>query len=392
MIDFDWHPRLAVKLNFVLGRHPWSGIRISPLWVMWVRGFFRGVWSGWLSSTTPASPASRVRFSDQADLNWHDILKVAERTSRLNALMDVVTTRFPGFPALTKAVEDCRGLLPHGSFVYTPRSSRPSGYPSAPVDLAVVTALAEELEPILELTGGCEAWSEFTIEGFIHRSRTLDVGGTSFTVVAHSLWKYGGDPASNSVGRLWSLQPRMFAMSGICAGWEGKDDVLVGDVVVAERAFNPSEGKLDGEVFFPDVQTFAPPPWLVQQLKDYSRTEDWQSAIRARRPSVLPRDKPKVHVATFASDAPILAIREPFKESAAQVRKVRAYDLEVKSFLCAALEKRVPAFAVKGVSDYATEAKADDVHIYAAEAAAAWLVGFVRATHRHWPREPAHVL
>jgi hypothetical protein len=122
---------------------------------------------------------------------------------------------------------------------------------------------------------------------------------------------------------------------------------------------------------------------------DYAATEDWQRDIKAQRPAGLPRDRPKVHVSPFASDVPILAVEEPFKEPAKQVRKVRAYDLEVKSFLNAAIEIGVPAFAVKGVSDYATLTKGDDVHAYAAEAAAAWLIGFVRATHRHWPREPA---
>ena len=175
----------------------------------------------------------------------------------------------------------------------------------------------------------------------------------------------------------------------ICAGWEGKDDILHGDVIVAERAFNPSEGKREGEQFHADVQTFSPPPWLVQHLKDYAVNEDWQRRSRLEA-HWSPREKPKVHVGTFASDAPILAVEEPFKAPAKQVRKVRAYDLEVKSFLNAAIEIGVPAFAVKGVSDYATPTKGDDVHDYAAEAAAAWLIGFVRATHRHWPRVPAH--
>jgi len=335
-------------------------------------------------------PRERVRFSEQADVNWHEILKVAERLSHLPALLDVVLIRFPEAPALMRAVDACRGVAPPRVSTDAKESSRPGSYPPTPVDLAIVTALTEELEPILALAGGRASWSEFTLEGYIHRWKSLDLGATSCTIVAHSLWKYGGDPASNEVSRLRTLQPRMLAMSGICAGWQGKYDILHGDVIVAERAFNPSEGKLEGTEFHADVQTISPPPWLVQQLKDYATTEDWQREIKARRPAGLPREKPRVHVSPFASDAPILAVEEPFKEPAKQVRKVRAYDLEVKSFLNAAIEIGVPAFAVKGVSDYATLTKGDAVHAYAAEVAAAWLFGFVRATHRHWPRPPAH--
>lgn len=334
-------------------------------------------------------PRERVRFSDQADVNWHEIVKVAERLSRLPALLDVVLIRYPGVPALTSAVDACRGAVSPGVSPDASPSARRDNYPPAPVDLAVVTAMTEELEPVFTLTGGRSSWSEFSVEGYIHRWKALDVGNTSCTLVAHSLWKYGGDPASSEVARLRALQPRMLAMSGICAGWEGKDDILHGDVIVAERAFNPSEGKRDGERFHPDVQTFAPPPWLVQQLKDYAATDEWQREMKAPRPAGLPRDKPKVHVAAFASDSPILAVEEPFEGPARQVRKVRAYDLEVKSFLSAAMESGIPAFAVKGVSDYATPTKGDDVHAYAAESAAAWLIGFVRATHRHWPPGPS---
>ena len=40
-------------------------------------------------------PRERVRFSEQADVNWHEILRVAERLSRLPALLDVVLVCSP---------------------------------------------------------------------------------------------------------------------------------------------------------------------------------------------------------------------------------------------------------------------------------------------------------
>ena len=104
----------------------------------------------------------------------------------------------------------------------------------------------------------------------------------------------------------------------------------------------------------------------------------------------LDRNKPKAHVGAFASDATIIAVADPFKQPASQVRSTRAYDLEVKTFLQAAAEIGIPAVAVKGVSDYGTTEKDDHYRHYAAEVAACWLLAFVRKYNRFWADESAN--
>jgi nucleoside phosphorylase len=71
-------------------------------------------------------------------------------------------------------------------------------------------------------------------------------------------------------------------------------------------------------------------------------------------------------------------VKNPFLEHAQRIRSVRAIELEVASLFSAAAEIRVPAFAVKGVSDHATPDKDDAFHAYAAEAAARWVDAFIR--------------
>jgi nucleoside phosphorylase len=333
-----------------------------------------------------AIPRERIRFSEQGDVNWHEIVSVADRMSLVPSLIEAALARYPQDPRLRHAASAFLGMLGSQVPSTAQEQAQSAELPPTPVDLAIVTAMPEELDPILEVMGGRETWREFTLDRYLHRWKRLEIEGVPCTVVSGSLWKYGGDAVANEVGRLQTLRPRMMAMSGICAGWESKDDVMNGDLIVCERAFNPREGKYQGTEFHSDTVTVAPPPWLVLLLKDFGDRPGWSDEIAVPRPNDIPRRGPKVHIATFASDVPILAVENPFEAASRQVRKVRAYDLEVKSFLNAAMERGIPAFAVKGVSDYATPSKGDHCHAYSAAAAATWLAAFTRSTYRHWPR------
>ena len=318
----------------------------------------------------------RVAFSERAESTWHEIISEADRSSLLAGLIRAASCHYPDDSGLRTAAEMClKELGCAGS------SSGESG----PIDLAVIAAMPEELNAFLEVARGATAWEEFSLDGFIHRRTEMPVTGGRLRVVAGSLWKYGADPTSAEVARLRAVRPRMLAMVGICAGREGEDDLTLGDVVVADRAFSPGEGKWKGEEFHPDVQTFQPPAWLVQQLRDFAAREGWAAGMTTPRPAHLGRRSPNVFVAPFASDDPILAVDSPFSTAARVMRKVMAYELEVKTFLSAAAEHGLPAIAVKAVSDHGTPVRVTDVRPYALEAAARWLTAFVGSTSRHWP-------
>jgi nucleoside phosphorylase len=154
------------------------------------------------------------------------------------------------------------------------------------VDLAIVTAMNEELEPVLNVMGGRQGCSTFLIDNFIHYAAQMQIGSRSLSVVACSLWKYGGDPTTAAVLRLKPLAPRLLAMTGICAGWEDKD-IHFGDVIVAERAFHAGEGKETATGFQPDPHTYSPPPWLVSWLRDFSHDQEWHKNIQTPRPRSL---------------------------------------------------------------------------------------------------------
>jgi nucleoside phosphorylase len=154
------------------------------------------------------------------------------------------------------------------------------------VDLAIITALSEELVPVLELIGGPSQWKQFEIDGFIHYYAPMALGDRSFQVIACALWEFGGVPTATAVIRIKSLRPRLIAMTGICAGWQAKD-IQLGDVIVADRAFQVGIGKQAGSSFVPDTRTYQSPPWLLQLLKDFARDQNWASTIATPRPRSL---------------------------------------------------------------------------------------------------------
>jgi nucleoside phosphorylase len=319
------------------------------------------------------------------------------------------------------------------------------------VDLAIVTALREELEPVLHLLGGAEAWKIFTLGEYIHYSAQFACGPHTLNVVAGWLWKYGGDATVAEVLRLKHIQPELIVMTGICAGWHAKD-IALGDVIVADRAFHAGEGKQTRDGLKADIRTFQPPPWLLQWMMGFAHDQRWNTTITTPRPPSLDyqaewllcqiakcgavsplndaeweelrthgilyrqakqrlqeekllsstgkptkqgqkqldtlrqhnygklaptpdRTQARVHYGAFASTEAVVAVDAPFQASAEHVRKVLAIDLEVASLFAA--EVGVPAFAVKGVSDYGTPQKDDAFHAYAAEASARWMHAFI---------------
>jgi nucleoside phosphorylase len=142
------------------------------------------------------------------------------------------------------------------------------------VDVLVIAALKEEFDALLEVTGGEEAWEKFSNQNFTkYYFRDFESEqGFSFRVAAMWAHKMGATAAAALATELTrELSPRCLAMCGICAG--KRDDVFLGDVLVADRVFRYDEGKLkvqrEDKVFQPDLTTFnLKPKWktAVQEM------------------------------------------------------------------------------------------------------------------------------
>src|SRR4051794_7268730 len=86
------------------------------------------------------------------------------------------------------------------------------------VDLAIVTALHEELEAVLELLGGAAAWHPKHIDSFKHYLGEFVFPERTLTVVACHLFEMSATATTAQVMRLGTFQPRLMIMVGICAG------------------------------------------------------------------------------------------------------------------------------------------------------------------------------
>lgn len=423
-------------------------------------------------------PSGNIAFSSSALENWYAILREAHIRQKVPALVAVASQHYPEQnDRLSRALEEYQAAIALPPSVSSPSAS--AHPPAAPVpdnlngtsnpsqfhspipgsapfcDLAIVTALQEELEPVLALIGGRERWTTFEIDRFSYYQGQFSCGSQTLNVVAYAADRMGGASAVSAVHRLAQRRPRLLVMTGICAGRQEKG-IALGDVIVADRAYQVGEGKQRGGTFQRDILTYQVKPWLLTQVKGFGHDEQWRETITTPRPRSLRyqgewllcqlaahepgypateadwtaikancpsypsvkarlqqqnrlsstgkltaagkkligelRDRnfgqfeptpdpaaPAVHYMAFATSQAVIAVDKPFDAVADVVRNTGAIDMEVAAFYAAAEAIDVPALAVKGVCDFATEEKDDLFHAYAAEASARWMYGFVCA-------------
>jgi nucleoside phosphorylase len=156
-----------------------------------------------------------------------------------------------------------------------------------PVDVAIVTALDEELVPVRALKGD-NAW---TSQDFKNRPRpyyqtTFTTGTTTLTVAAATAGATGGDAINNLLTNVLSLRPRLTILVGICAGPRKK--VQLGDVLIAEWAFHKAEGKDTVGGFMPSGATYASSnPYPLTWARGFRENRDWIGTITSCHPDYL---------------------------------------------------------------------------------------------------------
>lgn len=176
-------------------------------------------------------------------------------------------------------------------------------------DVLVVTALKDELDALLAVSGGAASWiEERDPDGFRYHVRTLwRAVGAPLHVAATWTGAMGETAASErSRALIEHLQPGCLAMCGICAGRRG--EVFLGDVIIADRAFSYDHGKLVAvadpvggrrEAIFHDIETYnLRRTWAMDAAYDAS---DLAASVTGtlRRPPSLQRQCAWVLHGTF---------------------------------------------------------------------------------------------
>jgi nucleoside phosphorylase len=288
-------------------------------------------------------PSALISFSASASDNWHNILDEAHKRGKILDLVEIALREYnlgklrDAAQAYRTALSEPKAQPASSQGLSSPDASpSPSPSPNDPkpkiVDLAIVTALREELDPVLGLIGGEAQWRRFTLDQFIHYEGRFPCDEQSLNVVACSLWKMGGNPTTAQILRLKQLRPRLIVMTGICAGWQEKG-IYLGDVMVADRAFYGGEGKLTAAGFQPDILTYQPPAWLLQWLKNFAGDEQWANTIKTPRPQSLRYQAEWLlcHIATRGPTFPAnLADWEEIEKNRIDYKRVRELLLKKK--------------------------------------------------------------
>lgn len=125
---------------------------------------------------------------------------------------------------------------------------------------------------------------------------------------------------------------------------------------------------------------------LIQQGHGLTLTSPGQEEVEKLKMEGLTKtanpDKliPTVWPGAFATGSRVIAVPNFFEELAHRERTVLALDMEAAAFLQAVQEHsaNIPCAVIKGVCDFADDEKDDAFHVYAAEAAAAWMLAFAQ--------------
>jgi len=251
-------------------------------------------------------------------------------------------------------------------------------------DLAILVALPEpELDYVLRTFSS--SWRQEGRDGILFNVGSMFIDDEEITVVAAVQNDMGMVPAAilatKTVG---AWQPTLLAMVGVCAGVRGK--VELGDIVIGQDLFDYGSGKLAQGRLKPDYRPVSIDESLCQLAVALARERDASAAIRSEWP-IAEAGKPttdlRVHVGAMASGAAVVADDGVVAGVEEHKRSLLAVDMEAYGLARAAGSAIMSQkfLVVKGVQDFADEAKNDEFREYAAFVSAHWLHRFVL---RYW--------
>ncbi|WP_336026039.1 hypothetical protein [Acinetobacter pittii] len=179
------------------------------------------------------------------------------------------------------------------------------------------------------------------------------------------------------------LQPKIVIMTGICAG--NKEEVSLGDVVIAESCWNYQSGKLVKNKKTGEVDFKVKPHHLnvKNKIKNFfiqlSRDMVVLSELKANSPK--PNISPKIKVGSLVSGASVIADDITInKIQDQQDKNICGVEMEIYGLYdaCVSAYYEPIYFALKGVSDYADSEKNNDFQTYAAKNSAVVLHNFFK--------------
>lgn len=246
-------------------------------------------------------------------------------------------------------------------------------------DVLIVTALKVEREAVLaQLSKPVKVQRDDSLT-YYTSSIVVDESRT-YTIVVISLLEMGNtEAAARTSLAVAEFKPRCVLIVGIAGGIESQ--VKLGDVIVADQIFyyELAKQRADGKQ---DRRTRVIP--VNKRLLDRAHHYDnltWADAIGVERPDCVTRSPHPVHFGPIAVGEKVVIDPGLIKDIQQLHSKMLGVEMESYGVAAAVGEsKEQPAFlSIRSVCDYADPSKNDGWHTYAAAAAAAFAVGFLRS-------------
>jgi len=237
-------------------------------------------------------------------------------------------------------------------------------------DVAIITALDKELSPYKELFPTLiDSPHQAGVKHFAFTDHT----GKARSGVAIAVGRAGQAPAASTIQSLVTLyRPSLCLMSGFCGGF--KDEVDIGEIIIAETVFDWDYGKWKGRddteaIFYP-----RPEPISIRDRQIHSVARAIVETGLANKDAVLGRvvtagdgdiKAVKIALGAMASGTAVVGNTTIISRIQKLSDKLLGVDMEVYAHYFASLHTRVvkPEFlAVKAVADFCDGAKSDVYH------------------------------
>jgi nucleoside phosphorylase len=243
------------------------------------------------------------------------------------------------------------------------------------VDVALLTALPLELEAILRQG---DQWSMLTPSEDSPRTYHLSRTNSGVSIVATCALGTGqlnAALATRDIIETW--HPKKVLLVGIAGGLG--PDVQLGDIVVSEQIVDYELGKITPGGVSVRWSAYRSDPILLDRLRNF-HSGHWSSAITVPRPDRCTEIVPRIIHNVVLSGNKVIADEKTAGALASVWKRAGAIEMEGAGIAAALHQiKNAPSFMViKGICDKADSAKADDWQPYAADAAAAFTMSFVR--------------
>ena len=186
------------------------------------------------------------------------------------------------------------------------------------------------------------------------------------------------DASIITVSAVERYRPRLVALTGICAGVQGR--VQMGQVLVCETCWEYQVGKFTPEGFeFEPYQSTVSEP-VRQKLLSVCRSENLVDMIYGNAlPPSVERSQPML--ATIVSGSAVVADAGVRESIQAQHRKIDGIEMEFAGVFRAVslVDDSVIVIGVKAVADFADHCKTDNMQEFAAGASAHFVVEAIDA-------------